>query len=56
MRETGTGQQVAQLHERYDDDDRPRVRLSHVKCQGFEPRVNAGASFDLRHMYYTCSL
>jgi len=21
MRETGTGQQVAQLHERYDDDD-----------------------------------
>jgi hypothetical protein len=21
MRETGTGQQVAQLHDRYDDDD-----------------------------------
>jgi len=21
MRETGTGQQVSQLHERYDDDD-----------------------------------
>jgi len=57
-RETGTGQQVAQLRDRYeddddddDDDDRPRMRLSHVKSQGFEPRVNAGVSFDLRHIY-----
>jgi len=34
IRETGTGQQVAQLHERYDDDDDDiKVDLKGIVCE-----------------------
>jgi len=42
IRETGTGQQVAQLHERYDDDDDDRRRVSQLKTCDFSGEAYKG--------------
>jgi len=49
IRETGTGQQVAQLHERYDDDDddiilNSVIMFSSLSCPCFVDTYTANIS------------